>query len=957
MKSYYCLMRASKNSVPAGTIAFSPPRKWRETKSITDWSPVGTTANRNFRGSLITIIIVMLAVIPTTADAIGQDQREVPAVPVAADDPTTETEPQARGEELAKEEKAKEADKKDEKDKMDEKPFEEVVEDFEVIEGLFTLYRKEDEAKVLMEVRPEQLGEVFLCSITREAADGAYFDSASMLWHFPFVFKRVGKKVLFIHKNVYFRADGDTAIHRAIARGVSDSIMGSGKIAAAPHPERGSLLLEASELFIQDIAMVGPFFNENSEHFNKVKYGFDKDHSYFGALKSFSENTEIDAVLNFKSDNPKPAAALADPRSFQHVYHYSLSKLRETNYQPREADDRVGHFMTLFQDYNSVLRDTPYVRYVNRWRLEKAEPKFELAPPREPIVFWLENTVPVEYREAVTQGVLLWNKAFKRIGFKDAIVVKQQADDADWDPADVRYSTVRWIVTPGASYAVGPSRANPFTGEIYDADIRVNADMLRYVFMQYEQLSKPLAIDGPPGVALGSGPGRLGALCDFGLGAVDQAAFGWDLITARGADVDAEQYLHDFLIMLIAHEVGHTLGLRHNFKASGIRSMDQLEDAELTAEQGLTSSVMEYIPVNIAPPGRPQGQYWQTTLGPYDYWAIEYAYKPVDPDGGQSEQAMLEEIASRVAEPLLAYGTDEDAFNDARGIDPSCTRWDLGDDPIAFYQGRVGVARELWARMEGEFEKDGEHYHRMRMVFDQAIRRFGYASLNIAKYIGGIHHHRDHVGDPQGRLPFEPVAAEKQRQALAFLTEHLFGPAAFDFSPELLKKLGAERMRDFTWSIWETSRIDYPVHDVVLGIQTRTLDRLYDPIRLSRLLDLELYAGPDEQPFTMEELFTGAREAIWAELEAGSDINGFRRGLQRAHLDTLIALVLESGQGLPQDAVTLARHDLVQLGSAIAGGMDNASLTTTTQAHLRESLARINVALAAIVERRIGRSQ
>ena len=342
-----------------------------------------------------------------------------------------------------KDEEEKE-DEEDEEDEDKDPKFAKVIKDFDKVEGLFDLYRDPEENKVFLAIRPDQFDQIYLCSITRTQGDGYFFDSASLVsigrgWGtFPFVFQRVGKKVFFAHKNVYYRAEPDAAIHRAVDRGLSDSILGVGSIEGQPHPETGAVLVDPNDFFVQDIALVSSFF---SEYLKKGSYSFDSDNSYFGALKNFPHNTEIDVVLHFATDSPqRDIPTLADTRSFQHIYHYSLSSLPESDFRPRLADDRVGHFTTLHQDYTSVLKDDPYVRYINRWHLEKAEPKFDQSPPKKPIVFWLENTIPPEYRDAVQEGILVWNKAFEPLGFEGAIVAKQQPDDAEWDAADVRYN-------------------------------------------------------------------------------------------------------------------------------------------------------------------------------------------------------------------------------------------------------------------------------------------------------------------------------------------------------------------------------------------------------------------------------------------------------------------------------------------------------------------------------------
>jgi hypothetical protein len=836
------------------------------------------------------------------------------------------------------------------KDEEKEKPFDDVIKDYKVIKGFFTLYQKEDEGKVYLEIKPDQFNKIFLCAITREAADGTYFDAPSMQGSFPFILKRVGKRILFIQKNVEFRANENMPISRAVTRGVTDSIIGSAKIESLPHPERGSILIDPSGFFLQDIDFVGDTF---SEHKKDVKYEFDKENSYFSSLQSFPENTEIETMIYFKSGNPKPAMTIPDARSFRHIYHYSLSVIPDSDYKPRVADDRIGYFLTMYQDYSTVQRDTPYTRYINRWQLEKADPNAKLSPPKQQIVYWLENTIPLEYRDAVREGILLWNTAFEKVGFKDVIVVKQQPDNADWSAGDVRYNTIRWMVHPGAAFAVGPSRANPFTGQIYNAQITINADMVRAVFESEQQFVQPLA----PGTNSLSSWERAGVrdqkFCDYQFGAGPDAGFGLELLNARGdvdnGKIDVPKYLHDFLVHVVAHEVGHTLGLRHNFKGTSIYPYDKLSDGNLT------SSVMDYVPVYIALKGQKQGPYFQTHLGVYDYLAIEYGYKPINSVGDPSGSKELEEIAARTAQPQYQYGSDEDALDDSRAIDPLSNRYDLSDDPILFYKNRVLLVQELWNTMESHFETKGERYYRLRQVFDRSLKQYTIAVQNVSKYIGGIYVHRDHVGDPNGHLPFEPVPAEKQQQALDFFKENIFSAQSFPFKPELLDKLGAERLEDFSDALWETKRIDYPIHDEILKIQSDALNRLYDPLLLNRMHDIEIQSNQKIKVLMMSDLFEQVRDSIWSELLDNSNINSFRRPLQRAHLDILIGLLLKPSDELPEDARTLARADLITLDTRIGQVLATNKIDPETHAHLDESRARIQAALKAGIEQTVNK--
>ena len=904
------------------------------------------------------------------------------------------------------ESKDKESDKKDDKDQPKEQPFDKAVKGARLIKGLFNVYVKDDDAKFYLEILPEQIDAPFLLNPTLVSGLGqGFLYPSDMLPEYVVAFHKNGKMIQLIHKNVLFRADESSTLHRAAALAAPDAIAAQAKIESQPHAERKSVLVDLGSLFLGDLEGMSVALHQVLE----APYQFDREGSALASAKGFPDNVDFETVLHFKtSDIKKPAVYAADPRSLLIRFHYAISRLPQTGYRPRLADDRVGHFLAMVDDYSDDRQDQPTVRYITRWHLEKKDPSAPLSEPKQPIVFYLENTIPGPYRDAVRRGVENWNPAFEAIGFKNAVVVKEQPDDPDWDAADVRYSTLRWIVAPNAGFAQGPSRINPYTGQIFDADIRFSADMLRGIRREYEELVSPVtALPGagaqaapaaaallrtlagwtstlgpfpidallgdlggganPPvtrptlgaGARPGVPPAALG-YCDYATGLAHEAALGWNVLQARGRfDAKAQDdYVNGFIVSVTMHEVGHTLGLRHNFKSSNALPFGKLQDASLTARVGLTGSVMDYVPVNLAPEGKPQGEFWQTRIGPYDAWAIEYAYKPIEAASPEGEKAALETIASRVANTDLAYGTDEDTFTGTpKGIDPTSNMWDLGSDILAYYSSRADIAHELFGRMEDRFNDPGLRYQKLRLVFAQAIGEIAPAALNVPKYIGGIRHYRDHIGDPSGRLPYDPVPAREQRDALAFLNKEIFGPDAFRIPPRLLNKLAVERFPDIEGNFWNLERIDLPIHTLVLALQSLPMDRLFHPIVLSRLVDIETrYEGKDK--FTAAEMFAAVRQAIWSEIDSRGNVNSFRRNLQRKHLTTLIGLAVQSDPAVPEDARTLARADLIEIRRGIdallgRAGKPAAALDAVTRAHLDETRARITAALEAGMQRQL----
>ncbi|MGA7934816.1 MAG: DUF5117 domain-containing protein, partial [Kovacikia sp.] len=481
-------------------------------------------------------------------------------------------------------------------DKDQPKAFDELVKGTERLDGLFTLYRDRSTGKLYIEINPDQLNTNYLCNVTLESGigqNGIY--SGLPLADFLFTFRRVNDKIQFVIPNVYFRTRPGDPLQRSVQRSFSGSVLQALSIKSY-NPKRKSYLLDLSPLFLSDFPGLTPLLATVLGS----PYTLDASKSYFHEVKSFPLNVELESVYGFSGgtgeDPPALLEVLPDSRSFDLKIRYSLSQLSATNnYRPRVADDRIGYFITAYQDLSDDSPRTPFVRYINRWHLEKQDPQASLSVPKKPIVFWIENTVPLEYRDAVRDGVLMWNQAFEKAGFRDAIQVKQMPDNAPWDPADIRYNTIRWINSFDSGFlGLGPSRVNPLTGEILDADILIDASFARYMKRQYQTLAQQNQMRVMPSLAKLTGNPELCSygvashymkqsvtskttlnpnltlqllgnydLC-FGIEASHQLAIGsMAMRMLEGIPLSSpemKQYVQEFLKMLIAHEIGHTLG-------------------------------------------------------------------------------------------------------------------------------------------------------------------------------------------------------------------------------------------------------------------------------------------------------------------------------------------------------------------------------------------------------------
>ncbi|BAZ85994.1 zinc-dependent metalloprotease [Dolichospermum compactum] len=831
--------------------------------------------------------------------------------------------------------------------------FAEVTKDTQKLEGIFTIYRHKHKNKIYLEIRPEQLKKNFLANSTLESGIGEKGIYSGMpLQDFLFYFQKIDNQIQFVVRNVNFRTREGDPQAKSVARSFSDSVLYTIPIKSI-HSERKTIIIDLGDLLLTDLAGLA----------TNLELAASPEQAYLGNAKVFPSNLELEAIFNFANAG-KNSDVLPDSRGFTLKVHYSLSELPKSKYQPRLADERVGYFLTAYQDLSKDERRDPFVRYINRWNLEKQDPTAAISPPKKPIVFWIDNAVPLEYRDAIKEGVLMWNQAFLKAGFQDAIQVQQMPDNATWDSADIRYNTIRWINTVDGFFAMGPSRVNPLTGEILDADILIDGSFVRLLKNDYRQMIQPQNLQTRTSLSALVNNGRLCGkgnqkspkslgnlsklatdydLC-YGIEASNQLAFGSLAMSMLGNSppnpAQLKDYIHQYLRLIITHEVGHTLGLRHNFRGSNLVSPEEMNNPEITRTKGLTASVMDYIPPNIAPDGVKQGDYFPNKVGPYDEWAIQYGYTPSQATTTLGEKSFLATIAGQSHQRELSYSPDEDLSNS----DPTVNPWDHSGNVLVYSQSQLANARRMWERLNEGYTIDEESSSDVEERFNTILGNYLQNLYYTSKYIGGQSFYRVKPNDTKGQIPFVQVPVEQQRQALMTMQKYVFAEDALKFPPELLNKLVPSR-----WLHWGTEiqvgRLDYPIHDLVLLVQTAVLRDLLANDRLTRIKDLELKSESGKS-LTLPELFDTLQSEIWSEVlqpQGKLQISSLRRGLQREYLNVLMEMVLRK-ESVPEDARTLAWYKLKQLNSKLKRVN---SEDEYTQAFLLETRDRIEKTLNA----------
>ena len=599
----------------------------------------------------------------------------------------------------------------------------------------------------------------------------------------------------------------------------------------------------------------------------------------------------------------------------------------------------VGNFTQQVMDFSDDLERSPRQRYVSRWRLEKKDPAAELSEPVQPITYWIDRNVPLKYRGTIRQGILEWNKAFERIGFKNAIVVRQQADDASFDTLDYGVASVRWMLNPEPRFgAIGPSHADPRSGEILDADIAIEGLNVRANRSFATQVLLPSLSAASPHAHGEAGP------CLHAQMSSEQLGYTLDVLQAIG-DLEpdsprAEQFIRDHLKGLTMHEVGHSLGLRHNFRASRLYSESQLTDPKFTREVGVSGSVMDYNAINLNLPIELDTAYFQTTLGPYDYWAIEYAYRPL---AAEEEASTLLKIAARSNEAGLAYATDEDFW---LGLDPEAMQGDLGQDPLAFGAKRLAMARALFKRQETRTLKPDQDYSALRRSLNYALNDVSRVVSLLMRQMGGIRTLRDFPGS--GRDPLSPVGAGTTANALALIVESILVPEGLSISPALQRRLAPDFMERTEQRSVTT---DFSVAQRLSELQRSTLAQLMSDAMATRLFDAMAKQEAGQTRFTVSDLFQQLESAVWVELELKSDIAPERQSLQRDYINRLAELVLKPGTMTRVQARSEVNRRAQDLSRRLNSAQGGKALSISARAHLRDSADTLRMALSAPLQR------
>ena len=683
------------------------------------------------------------------------------------------------------------------------------------------------------------------------------------------------------------QSDEESPIYKSVQANNFFPILFSSKIETWSK-DSSSVVIDASDLFESEVDAINGISSNLRKRY-KVKK-LDKSRSYIESANSYPKNIEVKHVMTYEAETP-PERDQAGTISM--LLNQSMILLPEEKMQPRLADYRVGWFTIDKYDYDSEELKADDYEIIRRWKLVpkdmEAYKRGELVEPVDPIVYYLDPATPEKWRPYFKQGIEDWNVAFEKAGFKNAIIAKDppsKEEDPEFSPEDVRYSVVRYVASTTRN-AVGPSVTDPRTGEIIESDIIWYHNHLR---SYRNRFMIEAGAQNPNARTLNTPEAEIG----------------------------------EMMRMVIAHEVGHALGLPHNMKASSAYPTDSLRSAEFTQKYGLTPSIMDYARVNyVAQPGDEDVRYIRM-MGPYDLYAINWGYRYLPAaNSPQSEKVTLDEwILEKAGDPIYEFG------NGYSGADPQSQRESLGDDQIKAGEYAVANLKKVVPNLIEWTSKDGYGYDDLDEVYRELSYMWrGYMS-HVITNVGGIYETRK-TSDQAGAV-YEPVPQEVQKDAVEFLNREAFSTPTWMLDRDLLARIEATEA---------TQRIQ--------ALQTRALENLLEKDRIKRMIANE--EANNNEAYTAMEMMTELRKGVFSELYNSKSTDAYRRNLQRSFVDVAASYVKElenreNDEVLKSDIMALMRGELNKLKTDI-NRRKNRVNDSLTKYHWEDLVARIDAAI------------
>ena len=742
----------------------------------------------------------------------------------------------------------------------------------DVYEGLFKIYQDKKDGNSFIEIDTSHLdNEYIYFSYFENGVGDARIVKGRYRGSKIIKITKFYNKIDFKVENTRYFFDPENALSKASNTNINNPIIISEKIIATS-PCKTKFLINADNIFLNES------FQQIRSSYSGGYKGFrlgnlSKNKTRYQSIRNYPENTDIlvNYVYESKYPSTRGGAAITDSRNVSIIVQHSIIKMPDENFIPRIDDSRVGYFTTQTNDMTSVDQ-VNYRDFINRWRLQKKYPEKEISDPVKPIVWWIENTTPLEFRQIIKDGVESWNIAFEDAGFSNAIEVKIQPDTALWDAGDIRYNVLRWTSSPSPPWGgYGPSFVNPRTGEILGADI-----MLEWTYITNRIVADELFNEENSEM-------HDSHLCNAGMLQSIENNFGLNYIKSMNLSEELEDELvKQSLYRLVLHEVGHTLGLNHNFKGSLLLTTQELNDKDIVNEKGVCSSVMEYPAINIAKNPKNQGLFFDVKPGVYDRWAIEFGYSYFN--DFDKEKEYLENILSRSTEKELAFANDAfDMRYPGKGTDPNAMIYDLSSNQLEHSLDKIAMIFDILDNLKERYTDNNDTYEELYRAYRTLLYSY-YQALNIvSRQIGGVKVDLSHTDQNSLNQPFEAVEKETQKRALDIIAEYGFSNKIL-LEPDVFPFLQKQR-RGFSISA------DPEIHQRILTYQNRLLDHLLHPKVLLRITNSNLYGNDYKLPYYMIDL----RNSIFKS-DLNKNITTVRQNLQINYVNRLLFMVSKNSK-------------------------------------------------------------